>query len=124
MDEKYFDLLLAAAYTIGAAVGLGFFENTELFGYVLADTATTFGGYDILYHHILSIAGLAGAYLVNKPQWGRLDSVKKGLIGAAVVVLLLSIMSPDTIDSMVSEDWIGLVVLGLQTGGYWGIAHS
>lgn len=126
MERKYLIVAFAAAYAIGALVGLELFglNDLELAGYVLSETATTISGYDVAYHHVLSIGGLAGAYALNQPTWSRLDSVKQGLIGLSVVILLVSIVSPETIESTINDQTLGIVVFGLQSGGYWGIAHS
>ncbi len=126
MNEKYADLALAAAYALGAAVGLGLFglENMELLGVVLSDTLTTLGGYDVAYHHGLSAVGLAGAWIVNQPSWSRLDGLKKGLVALSVVILGLSVLSPETLESIVTDQTVGIVVFALQGGGYWGIAHK
>ena len=123
MDEKYFDLLLAGLYTIGALAGLGY-ADIELAGIVLTDTAVVLGGYDIAFHHVMSVVGLAGAWLVNSPSWSRLDGIKRGLFGLAVGILLVSIINPDTITSMVNSFAMAIGILGLQTGGYWAIAHN
>jgi len=46
------------------------------------------------------------------------------LVALAVVILGLSITNPETVDSAVSSFTMALVILGLQTGGYWAIAHN
>lgn len=126
MNEEYANLVLAAAYALGAAVGIGLFglSDLELLGYTLSETATTLSGYDIAYHHVLSVVGLGGAWILNQPSWGRLGQGKQGLIGLSAVILGVSIVSPETLESVISNQTVGIVVFGLQGGGYWGIAYE
>mgnify|MGYP006270970129 CR=1 FL=1 len=118
------DLMLAALYTAGAAVGLGL-ASIELVGFDLASTWSTVAGYGIEYHLIASAIGLLGAYALNTPSLNRLSDEKKYLAGFALAFLVATPILPDLISGLADQSvLLAMGVLGVQTGGYWAIAHD
>lgn len=118
------DLMLAGLYTIGAAVGLGL-ASVELVGFDLAATWSTISGVSIDYHILASALGLLGAVVLNQPSVNRLSDQKKWLFGIAFAFLIATPLSPDLIGGLADQSvMLAFGVLGIQTGGYWAIAHD
>lgn len=118
------DLLLAALYTVGAAVGLGL-ASVEILSYDLMATWTTISGYDIPYHMVAAAVGLLGAWVTNRPTFSRLSDQKKTLAFVAFGLLIASAFIPSTLEGLADQSiLVAFLVLGVQTGGYWAIAHD
>lgn len=118
------DLMFAALYTMGAAVALGL-GSVELLDYNFADSLTEIAGYEISVHIAASLIGLVGAFAINTPQWGRLPQQRRMLIGVSVALLAATVFLPDTIGGLADQSvLLAFGVLGVQTGGYWAIAHD
>jgi len=117
------DLMLAGLYTVGAAVGLGL-ASVELVGFDLAATWSTISGVAIEYHMLASLIGLVGAFALNTPTISRLSDQRRYLIGIAVL-LLAATPFVDLIGGLADQSvLLAFGVLGVQTGGYWAVAHD
>ncbi len=124
MDRNAFiHLLLGAVYTLGAAASLGQADGT-LLGVELLGQATEIGGYALTNYNVGQIVALGGAWAIAQPSWSSMDGLERGLVGVAVVAILVSILSPETLHDLAAEASIALILLGIKTGGYWAIAHK
>lgn len=116
------DAILAPLFTMGAAVQNGFADVT-IFGTSLSSALTSLGGTSISWAFLIGLLALLIAYATNQPDLDDMDQMETGL-ALGTVGLVLGVTFVPAINSFIlSNDFIGLVVLAVEAAGFYALSY-
>jgi len=124
MATNYLDVALGAVFTLSAAATVGIVD-VSLGGWSFGDELLSlpFGSLSVAV--TVSLAMLAGAWLLNDPNLSRAPDEQKVLIALTVATVAGSAFAPATvIDPVRDSVALSILAVGVQAGGYWAVAHE
>lgn len=122
MAHTVYDVTAGIFFTLASASAVGR-ANVELPGFTFTDTLTVlplFGELELGF--FLSVALLAGAWALNKPNIRAFNPEKQFLIGATLALLFGAALWP-ALSDLIASTWLSAyAVMAIHGGGFWVIA--
>lgn len=122
LQEIGWDGTLAVLYTAAAAVSLEIASvvllDTDLSQVLISDPVT------VTLASAVSVFALGAVWLINQPSLDRLDIEERAVVVATLAVVLTGIVYPSVLDPVYSDNVLGMILLAVESGGFWTIATA
>jgi len=94
-----------------------------LFGTGISDTAFSIGGEAIPFASAIALGVFAVAWYTNDADIASLDdSYTYAVIGTLALIVFIPVV-PSLNNAIVSNDWLALAAVLVQSGGYMGVSY-